>query len=169
MLFKASVVILALAASTEAISVRGIEDSFLFRRAAFPQQNGGQNRGGNNNGGGNANGGNANAGGAGAGAGGGGAAAGGATCLNANSIATGSLDNGQDPPVAGQSNSATYVDSQPNPNQYTNECPATLPTSSTSVLAKPSPTVSRPPVAHVTQSVCLPTPSSHESSANRIQ
>jgi len=32
-----------------------------------------------------------------------------ATCLSANAIATGSLDNGQNPPVAGQANSATYV------------------------------------------------------------
>ena len=47
MLFN-SVVLLALAATSEALSVRAIENSALYRRAAFPQN--GQNQGGNNGG-----------------------------------------------------------------------------------------------------------------------
>jgi len=49
MLFN-SVVVLALAATSEALSVRAIENSGLYRRAAFPQ-NGGNNGGGQNGGG----------------------------------------------------------------------------------------------------------------------
>ena len=99
MLFqKAAVVLLGLAAFTEAISIR--EEARLLRR---------QNRNGKNNGG---NGGNNNAAATNtantkSNNGGNNNAAATATCLNANAIQTGSQSDGQNPPVDGQAASAT--------------------------------------------------------------
>ena len=80
MLFqKVAVVVLGLAAFTEAISSR--EEARLLRR---------QNRNGINKAGSSSK-----------------AAAATATCLNSNAVQTGSLSDGQNPPVSGQTASAT--------------------------------------------------------------
>lgn len=110
LLRKVAVVVLSLAAFTEAASIRE-EARFLRRQNRF---GGGKNNGGNtatnnggntgnNNGANNANTGNNNA------ASSSKVLAATATCLNSNAVQTGSQSNGQNPPVDGQAASATWV------------------------------------------------------------
>lgn len=104
MLFqKAAVILLGLAALTEAVSIR--EEARLLRR----QNRFGGNNGNNGNGGNAANNNAAKATSTANNNGGNNNAAATATCLNANAIQTGSQSDGQNPPVSGQAASATCV------------------------------------------------------------